>query len=133
MWVPNREDSVDVLASALELDADAHDAEQYDAIGERFDDVLNEVIPFWDDYERALSAGFYFWDCWVDARNHDWQYYPGTARGDWPRYARAVAAALRRGEVPESVPDMLLTRGPTWRQRLRMRFRPPRAEGRGVE
>jgi hypothetical protein len=114
---------VDVLAAALELDADAQDAEQYESIGERFDDVLSEVLPFWDSHERALSTGFYFWDCWVDARNHDWQYYPGTERGDWPRLARAVAAALRIGEDPVGVPDRLLTRGPTWRQRLRTRFR----------
>ena len=38
------------------------------------DDVLLEVTPFWESTVRLLSIDFHFWDCWVDARNHDWNY-----------------------------------------------------------
>jgi hypothetical protein len=107
-----------VLASALEADADAHDAGRYDAVGERYDDILGEVLPFWDSHPRALSMGFHFWDCWVDARNHDWQYHPDADEADWPRLARAVAAALRSGQDPDGVPLALLAPGPTMRQRF---------------
>lgn len=42
-----------------------------------------------------------FWDGWIDARNHDWLYYEGIDKEDWPRHARAVAACLRSGRTPE--------------------------------
>lgn len=109
---------MEVLASALEADADAHDAGRHDCIGERYDDVYGEVLPFWESHPRSLSMGFHFWDCWVDARNHDWNYYPDAREGDRPGLARAVTAALRSGEDPEGVPDALLVPGPTLRQRL---------------
>lgn len=115
--------TVEVLASALEADADSHDAGRHDDVGERYDDVLGEVLPFWDSHARTLSMGFHFWDCWVDARNHDWNYYPDAREGDWPRLARAVAAALRSGQDPDGVPDALLVAGPTLRQRLMARLR----------
>lgn len=115
--------SVEVLAAALEADADAHEAGRHDAVGERYDDVLAEVTPFWDPRARRLSVGFHFWDCWVDARNHDWNYYPDAQEGDRPRLARAVAAALRSGEEPDGVPAPLLTTPPTLWQRLRARYR----------
>ena len=121
--IVDEELSVEVLASALEADADAHDAGRHDSVGERYDDVLLEVTPFWDSHAHVLSMGFHFWDCWVDARNHDWKYYPNANEGDWPRLARAVAAALRSGEDPDGVPERLLAPGRTLRQRLEARFR----------
>lgn len=114
---------MEVLASALEADADSHDAGRHDCVGERYDDVLGEVLPFWSSHAGALSMGFHFWDCWVDARNHDWNYYPDAREGDWPRLGRAVAAALRSGEDPDGVPDALLVPGPTLRQRVMARLR----------
>lgn len=119
--------TIEVLASALEADADAHEAGHHDVVGERYDDVLGEVQPFGDAHAAALSMGFHFWDCWVDARNHDWRYYPDATEADWPTMARAVALALRRGEVPDGVPAALVTAPPPFRQRLRERFRRKRS------
>jgi hypothetical protein len=110
--------SVETLAAALEADADAQQAGDADSIGDRYDEVLGEVLPFWDAEASALAMGFRFWDCWVDARNHDWSYYPGTLEGDWPELGRRVASALRRGVTPEGVPAELLSPGPTLRQRF---------------
>ena len=115
----NEPETVEVLAAALEADADAHDAGDHDSVGDRYDEVLGEVLPFWDADAQALAMGFHFWDCWVDARNHDWEYYPGTLEGDWPDWARRVASALRRGVVPDGVPAALLVPGPTLRRRFR--------------
>lgn len=76
--------SVEVLASALEADADAHEAGRLDAVGERYDNIRAKVSPFWDSHARLLSMGFHFWDCWVDARNHDWNYYPDAQETTGP-------------------------------------------------
>jgi hypothetical protein len=37
-----------------------------------------------------------FWDGWIDARNHDWLYYPGIAVSDWPRLAHGIVEDLRQ-------------------------------------
>ena len=115
--------SVEVLASALEADADAQEMGRLDAVGERYDEVLAELTPLGDSHVRLLSMGFHFWDCWEDARNHGWNYYPDAQEDDWPRLARAVAAALRTGDEPDGVPAALLASPPTLWQRLRARFR----------
>ncbi len=76
--------SVEVLASALEAHADAHETGRVDAVGERYDGVLAELTSVGDSHARPVSMGFHFWDCWVDARNHDWNYYPDARENDWP-------------------------------------------------
>lgn len=90
----------DILASALLSDADAHEGGRFDEIAERYDDILAELLPFEDSWPPQVSVAFEFWDGWVDARNHDWQYYSGITQEDWPRLARDIARSLREGVEP---------------------------------
>lgn len=104
-------DYEDSLAGALLADADAHARNRFDDIGERYDDVLTELLPFKDRWTPRVSLAFRFWDGWVDARNHDWQYYRGIARDDWPRLARVIARSLQEG-VELTDPELMAHFGP---------------------
>ena len=43
-----------------------------------------------------LHIALEFWDSWIDARNHDWLYYEGIQKEDWPRLARGIVDDLRQ-------------------------------------
>lgn len=83
----------DSLVSNLRLDADAHEAAQYDAVGRRFD-WLEHRFPRGTAPELGrLHIALTFWDGWVHARNHGWP--PGPINVDeWPGLARSVADDL---------------------------------------
>jgi hypothetical protein len=83
----------DALVRYLQSDAVAHEAEQYDSIGRKFD-ALEYRFPRGTAPDLGrLHIALTFWDGWVHARNHGWP--PGPIAADeWPRLARAVAADL---------------------------------------
>ncbi len=83
----------DSLVSNLRLDADAHEAAQYDAVGRRFD-WLEHRFPRGTAPELGrLHIALTFWDGWVHARNHGWP--PGPIGvTEWPALARSVADDL---------------------------------------
>jgi hypothetical protein len=83
----------DTLVQNLRLDADSHDASQFDAVGRRFD-WLEHRFPRGTAPELGrLHIALTFWDGWVHSRNHGWP--PGPIGvGDWPRLARSVADDL---------------------------------------
>lgn len=111
----------DTLAVALLADADAHERERFGDVGERYDDVLAGLLPLKDRWTPRVSVALQFWDGWIDARNHDWRYYPGIARDDWPRLARDIARSLREGVEPTD-PNLMAHFGPSahrsWLTRL---------------
>ncbi len=72
--------AVDVLAYALETDADAQEAGRHDLIGDCTTTCWAWCPVLGLACKRPVD-GFHFWDCWVDARSHDWQYYPDTHEG----------------------------------------------------
>jgi len=92
------------LVTHLRQDAAAHDTEQFDAIGRRFDDVERRfprgVAPELEPL-RSLRVALAFWDGWIDARNHGWPAGP-IARAEWPGYARDVASDLEAGRGVEA-------------------------------
>jgi hypothetical protein len=83
----------DSLVSNLRLDAEAHDAGQFDAVGRRFD-WLEHRFPRGTAPELGrLHIALTFWDGWIHSRNHGWP--PGPIRvDDWPALARSVADDL---------------------------------------
>jgi hypothetical protein len=94
----------DELVTHLRADAAAHDAERFDAIGRRFDDVERR-FPRGAAAERGrLHVALTFWDGWIDARNNGWP-DGSIARLAWPRLARAVAADL---EADRAIADPLV-------------------------
>ena len=91
-----------ILGAALIADAVAHDAGRHDEVGERYDDVYSDLLPIQDLNDRRFAIAFNFWDGWCDARNHDWNFYPGIGRDDWPKLAREIASALDHGSPPSN-------------------------------
>lgn len=83
----------------LERDIAAHERGDYGAIGRMMDLVpsLADCDARDDDEADRVSTAINFWDRWIDARNHDWGYYPGVERDDWPIIARQICAGLREG------------------------------------
>jgi hypothetical protein len=86
-----------LLAEALEQDALGHEAGHFAEIATQYDLVYGRLLPVHDPFPRDISIAMAFWDSWADASRHDWQYYDGINRDDWPRLARQIAAALRDG------------------------------------
>ena len=82
----------DRLVMHLREDAAAHDAERFDAIGRRFDEVERRLARG-DAQLGRLHVALAFWDGWIDARNNGWPAGP-IAREAWPDLARAVALDL---------------------------------------
>ena len=89
----------DALVMQLRQDAAAHEAEQYDAVGRRFD-ALEHRFPRGTAPELGrLHIALTFWDGWVHARNHGWPAGP-IGMAEWPRLARVVAADLEADRDP---------------------------------
>jgi hypothetical protein len=41
-----------------------------------------------------LHAALNLLDAWIDSSNHEWRYYEGIGRDDWPKLALALAADI---------------------------------------
>jgi hypothetical protein len=84
----------DALVTQLRHDAEAHEAEDYDAIGRRFDAIEYRFPRGTEPELGRLHIALAFWDGWVHARNHGWPQGP-IESAQWPQLARAVAADLQ--------------------------------------
>jgi len=93
-------EAAEILAKALEVDALAHEAGQFANIGMRYDPVLGEILPINDIPEQLFGLAFGFWDCWLDAANHDWLHHEPMSKADWPNVARVISQCLRAGALP---------------------------------
>jgi hypothetical protein len=83
----------DTLIEELRSDAVAHEAENFDAIGRRFDGIEHRFPTGTAPELGRLHIALAFWDGWVDARNNGWPRGP-IALAEWPGLARRVAADL---------------------------------------
>src|SRR5207249_10355862 len=76
---------------------------------------LDSVLPRTDDpVYHKLEIALEFWDGWIDARNHDWLYYEGIQREDWPRLARGIVDDLRQDR---EISDQRVVQRFNWRRR----------------
>ena len=111
-----------LVAAALRRDVEAHRRGSYADIGKSYDDVLNEVLPLWNNSGGLIATAFDFWDRWVDARNHNWLYHPGITQDDWPRLGAHMAEALdSHGAItdPQLLAEFARTTNPSLLQRFR--------------
>jgi hypothetical protein len=92
----------EIMASALEADAGLQEQGSIREIGENYDPTYGRILEINDDYDESVAFAFTFWDNWVDASNHEWKYHEPITERDWPRFAREVAQAVRRGELPRN-------------------------------
>lgn len=86
----------DALVLNLRQDAMEHEAERYDSIGRRFDNLEYHLPRGTSPELSRLHIALTFWDGWIDARNHGWPAGP-IAATEWPALARDVAADLEAG------------------------------------
>jgi hypothetical protein len=84
----------DALVTQLQQDAQAHEAENYDSIGRRFDAIEYHFPRGTEPELGRLHIALAFWDGWVHARNHGWPAGP-IGLAEWPTLARSVAADLQ--------------------------------------
>ena len=86
------------LVAALRHEAGAQEQGRPEQVGSAFDEfdanLPREGGPEFDKLHIALN----FWDGWIDARNHDWQYYKPIRQQDWLRLARSIAAQVEADE-----------------------------------
>lgn len=92
------------FASHLERAAEAQQADNVAGLENGYD-ALDAILPRGEgaEYDK-LHIALNFWDGWIDARNHDWQYYEGIGEHDWPQLARILAADLRADREPRDKP-----------------------------
>ena len=89
----------ETMAAALEAAAIL----QEQGLGSRiesYDTVYGRLLEASSSLDEPLVFALTFWDDWMDAANHDWQYHAPFVKDDWPRFAREIAVALLRGELP---------------------------------
>jgi hypothetical protein len=82
------------LICYLSQAADSHCSGKFSVIGEAFDKFDQRLPRTHDPRFKKLLIALNFWDGWCDARNHEWQYYSGIQKDDWPQLARLVVADL---------------------------------------
>jgi hypothetical protein len=82
------------VVDALEAAAVAHTSGRFLEVFE--DDELEQAI-FADasDHREQLTIALEFLLGWADCAAHDFRYYPGFAKDEWPRLATQVADDIR--------------------------------------
>lgn len=108
------------LIEQLRANAADHVAEQFDAIGRRFDRLEYE-FPRGDAPELGrLHIALTFWDGWIDARNNGWPRGP-IAASEWPILAERVAVDLEHDRDitdPTVLAQFDLVRNPRLNERV---------------
>ena len=96
---------VDWFIEHLERDIEAHQSGRVWEVGASDNDTppYDEIAD--EEQASRLGAAWNFRDRWMDARNHDWGYYPGVAEADWPIIARQIVRGLREGWSSEQMMD----------------------------
>ena len=81
--------------ASLNQAIEAHESGNYSRIDSGFDE-LDVALPRNNADERydSLIISLSFWDSWIDARNHDWDYYPDFPKYSWPKHARIIVEDL---------------------------------------
>ena len=93
-------ESAEILAKALEPDANIQEKNRISEIGNRYDDVYCEIFPINEILEDLFGLAMRFWDDWVDASNHEWKYHEPFVETDLPKMARKIATHLREATLP---------------------------------
>jgi hypothetical protein len=93
-------EAAEILARALELDAEAQERGELDNIGMQYDEVLGQILPIDDIPDQVFNMAFGFWSDWLDAKNHNWLHHEPMTKSDWPKVARIIAQSVRELTIP---------------------------------
>ncbi len=94
------ETAADILAGALEREADAHDAGEFANTEARMEAVRRKVATFNDIPRPVYKLAMRFWKAWAREARFDWNHYEPISKDDWPRMARTIAESVRTGHLP---------------------------------
>ena len=86
----------ELMARALEAAAKTQEEGTLLRIGELYDSTASRILEMNPDYDGSIAFAFTFWDNWVDAANHDWQYHDPIRERDWPDFARGCVGGPKR-------------------------------------
>jgi hypothetical protein len=73
----------EIMAAALEAEAALQERGSVREIGENYDPTYGRILEINADYDESVAFAFTFWDNWVDASNHEWQYHDPIAEREW--------------------------------------------------
>ncbi len=94
--------AAEILARALENDADAHDRAEFAQVGLQLVSVQREVLPINDIPRPVYKLAMRFWREWQSAAALDWPHHAAVEQQEWPALARIVAEHLRLGRLPNN-------------------------------
>ncbi len=95
----------DLLLGRLRRAIEAHEQGRFTAIEDGAQELpdLDACLEEDEAGYLRLSSISEFLDRWADARNHDWAYYPGIKREDWPVLARRLYQNVEQGRDPDEL------------------------------
>lgn len=96
-----KQQMLDALKQSIEAQITGH-PEQIEEGYEHLDMILPRKAG--PEFNKLLSA-LYFWDCWIDAYNHDyWRQYKGMPTEEWLRLAKLIVTELEADQ--EIIPHL---------------------------
>lgn len=86
---------VQVVVRGLRKATELHNTGNYDDLRRMFDETSSEISG--EHTTREINIGLAFLDSWGDSSGHDWLYYEGIEKDDWPRIAEEIIEAIESG------------------------------------
>lgn len=96
--------AAEILATALERDAEAQDAGELGDLRPRIEAVRQQVLPINDIPRPVFKLAQRFYRDWAMAAANDWRYRAPIDKSEWPRMARVIAQSVRSGRLPNDRP-----------------------------
>jgi hypothetical protein len=92
------DNKIKLLIDALKSNIEIHEKENFTQLKETFDKIFNELGTLFYSENINEKIAFNFLDSWYDASNHDWLFYEGIEKDDWPSLARIIIKCLETDE-----------------------------------
>jgi hypothetical protein len=92
--------AADILATALERQAGAHDQGELQNMVAHREAVCRQVLPISDIPRPTSKPALRFWNEWARASRYAWNAVGPVSKSDWPTMARTSAQHVRTGTLP---------------------------------
>ena len=93
--------AAEILAAALEQDADAQERGGELDLAAHMASVRRQVLPINNIPRPVFRLALRFWREWDHAHRSGWRYYGPMTEQDWPAAARLIASHVRTGRLPQ--------------------------------
>ena len=92
--------AAEILATALEQDADRQEQGELNDQFARIEKILREVKPINNIPRPIFKLATRFWKEWAIAAQRSWRHFGNISESDWPKMARMIAQHIRLGTLP---------------------------------